>query len=291
MVDLMFAVVDPTLRVPPNGPTLLRSANLVISGDARWERGLRYTPDACGAHDTAMLAGDCDTGFAGFPDGDDFPLGDTVDYRPLFVAVAQECSAIGGQPAIDLTEERAIRLLNLSETAGIARELWRGDIAASPATDLPNNYLGKSPTQILSGVTTRLLKAFAELEQNLAECSVAGGNTIHVAPRVVPYLAYLQVVTSAPDGRLFTKQGTVVIADPGYDGSGPAHGTPDATGATSWMYGTGPVDVRRGLSAVMLDRNGIRARNDFTVYGYRPFAATFDPCCHLAVKADLATLI
>lgn len=289
MVDLMFAVVEPTLRVPPTGPTLLRSANLVVEGDNRWERGLRYLPEQCGVDTIAKTAGDCDTGFAGFDDALDFP--GTVDYRPPYVAVATECSAIGGQAAIDLVEERAQRLLLLSETAGIARELWRGDVAIAANPDLPNDYLGKNPTQILSGVTTRLLKAFAELEQALADCSVVGGNTIHVAPRVVPYLANLRVIERLPDGRLVTNQGTLVVADPGYDGSGPGQASPDATGATSWLYGTGPVDVRRGAPQMLADRNQIRSRNDFVVYAYRPFAATFDPCCHLAVKADLSTLI
>lgn len=287
----LFAIVTPTPRVPPTGPTLLRNANRVTEGDDRWEMGLKYRPEACGKNAIAMVSGYCggagDT-FAGTDTA--FPLQSELDYQPNYVQVAQFCSAIGGQQAIDLEQERARRLLNLSEGAGIANELWRGTIAV--ANTEPNDYLGKSTTvtQLLSGATTKLLKAFNELEHALAECSVAGGNLIHVAPRVVGYLASLHLVDLQPDLTLRSKLGTKIIADQGYDGSAPGQAAPDATGATSWMYGTGPVDIRIGEVQLLAVLNQIRPINDFVVYASEPFAATFDPCCHVGVKADLATI-
>lgn len=287
----MFVIVEPTPRVAPTGPTLLRNVNRPVETDGRWELGLKYRPDACGKNGIAMVSGYCGGSGDTFLGTDTaFPLAAEVDYQPGYVEVAQKCSAIGGQPAIDLQQDRAKRLLKLSEGAGIAMDLWRGDIAA--ANSLPNDYLGKTTTltQLFSGATTKLLRAFSELEHALAECSVAGGNLLHVAPRVVGYLAYLHLVDLQPDGTLRTKLGTRVVADQGYDGSGPGQATADATANTTWMYGTGPVDVRIGEPQLLAASNQVRPINDFVVYASEAFAATFDPCCHVGVKADLVTL-
>lgn len=293
----MFSVVEAPTNRPPRGATLLRSANPVTEGDARWEAGLRYRPEACGDGNVVQAAGYCGAGFAGMPDPDDWPLNDDVDYVPPFVAVAQECSAIGGEREIAAIEDRARRLLENCATVGIARELWRGEIARDPngprggdSADLPNNFLANAASYDLLGSGLSMLDGLAALEEGLAGCSCGGVAMIHTTTQVVTYWKHLQLVDRQADGRLLTALGTIVVADPGYDGSGPGGASPDPTGASSWAYGTGMVDVRLGAVQTLRDRDAVRVQNDYRVFAYRAFAATFDPCCHLAAKLDHTSL-
>jgi hypothetical protein len=296
----LFAVVDAPQRNAPRGATLLRSANPVTEPDDRWMAGLRYTPEACGDGRIVQAAGYCGSGFAGMPDPDDWPLGDDVDYVPPFVAVAQECSVIGGPAELAIIEDRARRLLELCATVGIARELWRGEIARDPLgpddptapEPLPNNYLANSASysDLGAGGDFSLLDGLAALEEGLAGCSCGGQGMIHTTSQVVTYWQHLNLLERQPDGRLLTALGTLVVADPGYDGSAQGGAAPDPTGASSWAYATGLVDVRLGPVDTLADRGIVRSQNTFTVYAFRPFAATFDPCCHLAAKLDHTTL-
>jgi hypothetical protein len=287
----MFVIVSPSARRPPSGPTLLRSSP-PIPGEDRWEAGMKWVPEACGAQDLAVVPGYCGATFGGWNSAAEFPLGTQVDYMPLFVAVAAKCSTIGGAQVVVDTEERATRLLGLAQGAGIARELWRGDHTRAESPDLPNNFLANeaSFTDLGAGGDFNVLDSLAALEKGLADCSSAGGNMIHASAQLATYWAHLRVVERAPDGRLFTALGTAVVVDPGYDGAGPGGAAPAADGSYSWAYGTGPVDVRLGEVTTMVDTAAVRTQNDLVVYAYRPFAATFDPCCHLAAKVDHTTL-
>lgn len=295
----MFSIVEAPTGRPPRGATLLRTANPVTSADDRWEAGLRYRPEACGDGNIVQAAGYCGAGFAGFPDPDDWPLGDDLDYVPPYVAVAQRCSAMGGEAELTRVEERARRLLENCQTVGIARELWRGNIARDPngpgggdSTDLPNDYLANAATyeDLGNGGNFSLLDGLAALEEGLAGCSCGGTGMIHTTAQVVTYWNHLNLLERLPDGRLVTALGTFVVADPGYDGSGQGGAAPDATGQSSWAYATGMVDVRLGAVQFLRDREAIRVANDYLVYAFRAFAATFDPCCHLAAKLDHTSL-
>jgi hypothetical protein len=302
MPDRLFAVVPTPQQRPPRGATLLRSANPVVDGPEvgdRWIAGLSYVPEACGHGRIVQAAGYCGSGFAGFPDADGFGLGDQLDYVPPYVAVAQECSAMGGERELAAVEDRARRLLESCATVGIARELWRGEIARDPdgpgggdSTDLPNNYLANAASydDLGDGGDFSMLDGLAALEEGLAGCSCGGAGMIHTTSQVVTYWQHLNLLERQPDGRLLTALGSTVVADPGYDGSGAGGAAPDADGSSSWAYATGMVDVRLGPVDVLADRGQIRARNDFLVYAFRPFAATFDPCCHLAAQLDHTSL-
>jgi hypothetical protein len=299
MANRMFALVATPSARPPRGATLLRSANLIAADlvpnpspgvvQDSWETGLRYIPLACGDDGIAQAIGLCGTGFPGFPDPTLRP--DEVEYVAPYVAVAQACSAISGEDELDRTIERARLLLEGCETVGIAHELWTGTVAKSMTPDLPNAYLAQDGVvEVLnSGSSTASIDAFAWLEASLGTCACAGVGMIHADPYTATVWQSLHLVERQADGRLLSALGTIVVADPGYDGSAP-DGTRDATHATAWAYGTTMVDVRRGPVETLGDRRTInRANNDFDVYAFRPFAATFDPCCHVGIKVNNAS--
>jgi hypothetical protein len=196
---------------------------------------------------------------------------------------------------LQAAKERAVALLDRCMTLGIARELWTGTAAVAETPDLPNDFLANSGSvfEPNGSTSTPAIEALAWLEETLGQRSCAGGSIIHCSPFTATIWRSLQLVQSTPDGRLLTALGTVVVADPGYDGSAP-DGSKDATKAVAWAYGTGMVDVRLGPVKVLPPgdtlMSGIdRTNNDFNVYAYRPFAATFDTCAHVGIKVNHAS--
>jgi hypothetical protein len=85
---------------------------------------------------------------------------------------------------------------------------------------------------------------------------------------------------------LYTLAGNVVVADPGYPGTGPAG---QAVGATAWAYATSPVQVLLSPLSPITDDSVVvdRAVNTRTVWAARVFAATWDPCVHLATEITI----
>jgi hypothetical protein len=85
--------------------------------------------------------------------------------------------------------------------------------------------------------------------------------------------------------QLVTHAGNVLVGDAGYTGSGPAGQAP---GTTVWAYATAPVAV---LTSPVTFIDGAEAVDPTTntriVWGSRMFAATFDPCVHLATELTL----
>lgn len=276
-------VVPPPTR-PPRGATLLRSVNVETPSDERWVQGIIWQPDSCGDGEIVQATGFCGNGtFAGF----DAPVGrpDVAEFVPPMVAVGQSCSGISGEAELLRTAERARNLLERCQTVGIARELWRGDIAQAETPDFPNDWLSKDATDVGGGIVG-VIDALAALEQGLADCSCGGQGVIHAMPYLATLWSATMLVERQADGRLLTALGTLVVADPGYDGSGESGASGDPL-ASSWAYATSMVDVRLGTARTTGDPQTLNiSNNDFDVYAYRPFSATFDPCCHLGVQVD-----
>mgnify|MGYP001582532132 CR=1 FL=1 len=273
----LFAVVVPPLAREPRGATLLRSANLITETDPRWMQGITWRPLVCGSSDIVQSIGICGGAFSAFTTS---AQPSTEQYVPPHVAVGLSCSAFSGEETLRDTVERASALLDRCQTLGIADELWTGTAAASEAPDLPNNFLTKAPATPNGVTATAVIKALADLEAYLVGASCAGPGMIHATVRTATYWASQNLVDRTPDGRLVTKLGTIVVADPGYDGSSPSGVAP--VGETAWAYATGMVDVRLGpvelIPAEDLAPGVAWANNDFDVYAHRAFAATFDPC-------------
>ena len=291
MSTSLYAVVVAPPVPAPRGATLLRSANPVVEPDPRWMQGLTWRAQPCGSRDVVEGIDMC-VAFSGFTT--DFTEGAAPQYVPPHVAVALPCSGISGQTVLEETRDRAAALLDRCQTLGIADELWTGDRAI--ARGWPNDYLSESAgLDQPKGTTAQgVIRSFAEAEQYLADSFCAGGGMIHATPRTATYWARFGLVDRQADGRLLSKLGTVVVADPGYDGSAP-DGTVDASGDTAWVYMSGSVDVRLGpvelSTGAGLDLSGIdRLDNDFTVYAHRAFAATFESCARGGINVSHTTL-
>ena len=247
----------------------------------RWENGYRFQPNALTG---GGVADPCDAEAEFVPP----TRPATEEFEPFIVWTGDRCSAFGFTAAN--YEERAREMLEEQESYFIARELWKGTQAQ--ASSWPNLFLADESSDTLSNGPTAVVSAIACLEQALAECGRGSRGMIHVTPQLAAHLAALgNSLVRREGGMLLTLQDTIVVADAGYDGSGP-DGT--AAGDSQWAYATGMVTVRRsepvnipGSLSEALDRSD----NTVAFLAQRLASASWDGQCHFAAEVDLATCL
>ena len=141
--------------------------------------------------------------------------------------------------------QRAKAVFEAVESSIMAREFLTGtQIGANPHLADGNGTFpnGDTVTSIKNGIAT--------LEDAIAATGRQG--LIHVPPSVIIGLAGNGFIIDNKTGVVRTINGTVVIPDMGYAVAGskpPAHAAPGAT--QSWIYATGPVDIRQSEIFVM----------------------------------------
>lgn len=272
-----------------------------LDPNRRWTRGYRFNYGPCVA---GFTLDPCEPDPS--PPVISGPMGERW-IEPFVVAVDRECSTWGWEAADYATE--AARLLDANQYDIIARELWRGDQAIlsgwtdpdpTPETGGPGNtYLaGDWDPEFLNLIefnggdpavdTMSPVEALAALEQALTGCS-PGPGLIHITKRLAIILAS-QSVLRADGGRLFTATGTQVIADGGYDGSGPdSLGKPEATATREWAYATGPITIRIETGEPLLtppankfEQAVDRVNNTIEFVAQRKASVSWG-CCHIGV--------
>lgn len=272
----MFANAPGVPAAPPTSGLVASSVRPDIN---RWEQGLSWVPERCGV--SYQLVPWCDEPAAGF----DAPRPGAAYYRPVGLRVADECSTMSGP--VDM--ERVRRVAEAAAPFAVARELWSGDLAQlDPHTvsgeERTNAYLASDAAEVVGAAAASALVGFGRLEQ--AAMEAAGGQHVMLhAP--VALLPLLSDCFRHVGQTLLTHAGNVLVADPGYPGTGP-EGQP--AGATQWVYATAPVAVL--MSPVVVDdheaHNVAATSNTRTVWTSRVVAALFDPCVHLATELTVA---
>lgn len=275
----MFGTVQAVYAAPPT-TGLVASAAPVPDPEARWEQGLAWVSERCGA--AYQLLPWCDTAAvpgAFTPDGFS-----AVYYRPPTVRFAVRCSTMGGQIDTELVR----RVAEATTPYVIAEELCQGTLTqADPftapygSTQTTNHYLAGDSSTTVGGSATTALAAVGRLEEAAGVAARGQQVVLHIPRVILPQIwtGYVRRVGNV----LYTPTDNIVIADAAYDGTGPAN---QAAGATVWAYATPPVQVRVSPLQVIEDPAQVvdRASNTRTVWAERVFAATFDPCVHLATE-------
>lgn len=268
---------------PPATPprySLLVAATAVDDSASRWEiGGITWAPEQCAGGGVAAV--DClgNTAALNVPSN---PANAEAD--PFLVWAGDKCSAIGYQ-ARDY-EGRARRLLEATQSARVAAEFWSGDLSAAESLD--NTPLADVSADTVTTAEQDVVKVFGLLEGALADCGDGRRGMIHVTPQVLLHARSQYIVESA--GQLWvTPLGTIVVADAGYDGTGP-NGEP-AT-ATQWAYATSMVQVR--LSSIVVTPENFAEAFDRSVNTVeyrvgRLALVQWDQCCHFAAEVDIAT--
>jgi len=275
-------------EVTPQYATAVTSANLLASAitptkPEHWQAGIAWRSELCPSY---ALFDPCGDGPA-VPDDNSSGL---VYYRPVAFRVEDSC--ITRNVGFEIARVR--RMAEAVTSAAMAHELWTGTATQAEPYDVPdgfggttadvtNAYLSGPTAEVISDAVADPMEALGLLEERARQA--AGGQNVflHVPNRITTQLgAQLRRVGNL----IYTQTDAVVVADPGYDGSGPASG--DDTPPGVWCYATGPVaayvDPLTSIDApdVTVDRRTNRRQ----VWAERMFAATFDPCCHFAIEIN-----
>lgn len=282
MAQLKANIPAPVATPPRYG--LIAVAPTQDTPDGRWTAGFAFTPEQCGQGGRAAINCGGSTDVLD-PDGNPTPVeGDA------FVVWAGDACSTFGLDARDY-QGRARRQLAAIESYELANELWTGSLrddtnAATPDT-MTNVALVDTSSDTVTNGAVSPLDALGCLEQGLGSTIRGQRGMIHVTPQMLVQLVGSGAV-QWQGGVWVTPMQNLVVADAGYDGSGPN----SPAGATTWAYATsmiyvrlGPVEVIPGEQAEAVDR----ALNDIRYLAERPVAYVWDHCAHLAAEVDLPT--
>jgi hypothetical protein len=272
------------MQVPPQHATSVKAANLLASAlppptpeDQHWQEGIVWRSELCPGYQVLDPCADETTNPPASGDG-------LVYYHPLGYRVTDVCSA--RNVAFDIA--RVSRMTDAVTSFVAANELWTGaGTQAAPYdtptgdTDITNAYLAGPTATVISGTVADPMEALGLLEERARQAAAGQQVFLHVPTRITTQLgAQLRRVGNV----VMTQTDGIVVADPGYPGTGPDGSAGTAPGV--WCYATGPVVMRTSdidaitEAAVTLDRRSNRRQ----VWAERMFAATFDPCCHFALQ-------
>jgi hypothetical protein len=255
--------------------------------------GWKFNPENCGNSNKlpVLCAGNTADMAIGTADGK--WNGDEILGDPIWIYAEDRCSSLGNGNRD--WQGRARRQLTAVESYELADELWSGTVTQAATPDLENRWLAgpadQSDTLTSSGVTP--VAALGCITQGLAEGLKGQQGMVHVTPQMLQHLAADSIITK--QGNLWvTAMGHIVVADAGYDGSGPDGA---AAGATQWIYGTPMIRVRLGTVEVipgdLADAKNLAMALDYPVNTIAVYAGRLagyqwdNECTHLAAEVSL----
>ncbi len=181
---------------------------------------------------------------------------------------------------------RARRQLAATLSYQVAHELWTGTIAL--AEGAPNIPLASIESDVLTAGPTSATDALAVLEYALGSAGKGQRGVLHATRHALTYWSQLGLLRRE-GGLILTMLDTLVVADAGYDGSGP-DGQPAIDGS-QWAYATLLPIVRLGPEVLVPDGDLSealdRATNTVEYRAERRAAVGFVGCVHLAAELDL----
>ena len=271
-------VLDGPLPVVPP-VSLLRVEGVVKeAGDERWINGAQIWAYPTETPENWDL---CYEGtFRDKAEGESNPI-------PLFSAYATyvpiSCSAMGMGPW-DEFMERAEAVMDAVTSFAVERALSRGvPLSATPF------FADANATVLASGSAVAPMVGLGYLEDAIG--ATARGGMIHATPSVATqWFDQDRIDRLTPEedsSSLVTVMGTPVAAGGGYIGSTPA-GQAAAAAGQSWVYATGPVEVRLAELHLTeeISENLERSQNDVTYRAERAYLATWDTALQAAVLID-----
>jgi hypothetical protein len=261
-------IVDPVPAAAPS-TSLLTAARPM--GEVRWDGlPIGWHPERCITTQGFSLCAPV----VGLPVDED--PGSQYTF-PVAYRVRDWCTTLNGA----LDTERLRRQAEAVASFEVARELWTGALSAADpgeidGTPYPNPALASAEATTVTATGT-LAERLAALEEAARVAAKGQQVFLHLPIHMVTPIANL---LRRVGNTLYTALDSVVIADAGYPGTGPA-----GTG-TTWAYATGPVQVGLGSLELIAGRDAStvqRGINRQEIWAERPFATAFDPCVHFAV--------
>lgn len=308
-----FQPITAPQQSEPLGLSVAVGAGLTVNPDdaldpaGHWKRGYTMVGDVCVPSRYLLSPRQCDD--------DGQPIQDIVDPTdwpgpeeqggsgyPFVVGSGIKCGTFTGSKSIADWKAQVQRHLELSWWADAANELWTGDKATLEGW--PNRYLASPDTEVRVGSSSSptpvgVTDALAQLDQGYTSCMIGGPRLAHVTRRFLVHAKHKGVL-ERQGNRYYTPNGTLLVTDDGYPGTGPdiAGGSPGdpptpraaPSADQTWIYGTGPIVLRNTpIEFPQGDdpANFIDYRtNDVIAAAMRWVMVTWQ-CCAMAVLVDL----
>lgn len=275
--------ITPPLAEPPrqgSGALLPTLGRLVLEVGQEREVGWVFDPEGCGESDT-LPEDPCDS----------TPATKTIAENPGLVGApgfvvwtGDKCSAF--EASSRDFRARALRQLAAVRSYQVAAELWTGAEAdpLTPPDDVSFRWLNHIDSDTVTDGPTSPTDALAKLEYALGDCYKGRRGVIHATRHAATFWAQLGLLRREGN-QLLTFLDTIVIADAGYDGSGP--GGVAAVDGSQWAYATGIPIVQLGPERTLPNDIGQainRGTNTIEWRAEQKAAVGWDQCCHLAAE-------
>lgn len=254
---------------------LLTAAN-VIDEPERWEPyGETWVPE--GYRTGQTRAYDCNGAMwdGGIFNSTDQGAAQAESADPFLLQTYDKASTIGWSQRDFLG--RANRMMIADQSRLIASEFWRGD--RTREADLINPYLAQSETTSpVSSSPCSVVTGLAFLEEAIAITCGGRRGMIHITPQLMMH-AHAAYALELQGQVWTTPMGTIVVADAGYDGSGPdtRSNGPGTPGSSQWGYATamvevqlGPIDIVPGTLDAARAQAIDRSNNTVEIFATRP---------------------
>lgn len=256
--------------------------------------GLMFSPDDCSV--PVEVSTTCVTGFG--PEKE--PTGE-IPWRgvnPFVVMSWIDCSMVG-TPYEQLRDRTQRAHVNNVQTR-VEETFWTG----GAYTTYPHlAYDGVEITEVAGGNVVVLqtaativtagvydvVEGVGLLEEAMGDC-YSGTPILHMTQDVIAHLDYAHLI-EVKNGKIVTKNGSLVAAAPGYAGTSPAGATP--TPGTTWIYATGSVKLWQSeINFTARDAREVLQRdiNGTVLVAEQWFGLGWD-CCHFAINVSLGGLI
>lgn len=186
----------------------------------------------------------------------------------------------------DELKARLLQAFDASDSHSVASEFANG--IALPL----NPYLGDPDLDIISpngaGNAISAEDGLAFLEDAIGATGRQG--IIHITPATLPALD-TRVIKEG--GKLRTMNGTLVVSDGGYIGAVPADAAdPSLDTGESWMFATGPVQIRRSNPFIpqdQIEQALDRSDNTVVLYAERYYLVSWDGELQAGILVDWTT--
>lgn len=275
------------VQATPHTMGLLASARRPAGEDPHWTGGFAWRPETCIQSQGFNRCDDIGTLPPEDPD-------DVVYYQPPAFRTDWTCQT---RTVRDEDIDIVRRKCEAATEYEVARELWKGLLSAAAPYQTPtstqtvNFALADSSAIDVTPTAGTPIASPAEALGIVERAAMEQAKGQQVMIHVDHLLAEMAPYNFRTVGNMvFTERGNIVVASGGYDGSSPAGAAPAA--GTSWMYATGIVQVRLADIEVFTDpvQTINRDTNTRTIWAQRYFAATFDPCVHVAALVATTAL-
>lgn len=250
--------------------------------DVRWQGGISYRPlnSNVPAPDSSTFY-PCNSHYSV-----DLESVSPVSWDAFGIGLAEHC--LSGSTDEEEERARATRRLEIQTEYLVSRTFWTGEVASSDWSGVSSSNRALSDTDSDELTTTGpvgVVTGISRAIQYLADTIGSERGMIHVAPNLLPFLAFYGVVIREGFNIVTAIADHIVVAGAGYDGSAPDGSA--AGDGTSWIYATSL--VRGAVSPIFvtppyLNRSGETNLNMWQTYASRAALYEWDLQAHGALQ-------